>query len=109
MGTKALGPIGLNLVGLFYLEKTMRRECSFFIVIAAVLALCLPAEAQQPGKIPRIGYVTAASPITASSQSEAFREALRKLGYVDGKNIVIEWRYADGRSERGRGLVVNGF
>jgi ABC-type uncharacterized transport system substrate-binding protein len=107
LDTKAFGPIGLNLVGLFYLEKTMRKKSSFFIVIAAVLALCLPAEAQQPGKIPRIGYLTAASPITASSQSEAFREALRKLGYVDGKNIVIEWRYADGRSERLPELAVD--
>src|SRR5690242_13461081 len=67
---------------------------------AGTLGAPLLSFAQQPGKIPRIGYLAPTSSVVASSQSEAFREALRELGYTDGKNVVIEWRYADGRSER---------
>ena len=72
-----------------------------------LLALCslsllpaLPAEAQQPTKIPRIGYLTADSPSAISARIEAFRQGLRELGYVEGKNIVIEWRSAEGKLDR---------
>ena len=58
------------------------------------------ADAQQPKKIPRIGYLTSAAAAIALPNSEAFREGLRQLGYVEGKNIIIEWRYAEGKSER---------
>jgi len=57
------------------------------------------AQAQQPGKIPRIGFLATVSPSTISSRVEAFRQGLRELGYVEGKNIVIEWRYAEGKPE----------
>ena len=65
-------------------------------------ALCtlLSAEAQQPTKIPRIGYLTGCLPFRFSARIEAFRQGLRELGYVEGKNIVIEWRYAEGKLER---------
>ena len=57
-------------------------------------------EAQQPTKVPRIGFLTAASPSAIAARIEAFRQGLRELGYVEGKNIVIEWRYAEGKLDR---------
>src|SRR5215467_1269337 len=71
-----------------------------FLVVLLVFALCISAEAQQPRKIPRIGYLTADSLSASSTRTEAFRRGLRELGYIEGKNIVIEWRSADGRLER---------
>jgi len=63
------------------------------------------AEAQQSAKIPRIGYLV--GPSTANSaRYEAFRQGLRELGYVEGKNIVIEWRSNEGNRERQRALVA---
>ncbi|OGQ78534.1 MAG: hypothetical protein A3F90_03815 [Deltaproteobacteria bacterium RIFCSPLOWO2_12_FULL_60_19] len=56
--------------------------------------------AQQPTKIPRIGYLTASSLSAQSARIEAFRQGLRELGYVEGKNIVIEFRYAEGKFDR---------
>ncbi len=58
------------------------------------------AQAQQSNKIPHIGYLNAVSPSSVSDRIEAFRQGLRELGYVEGKNIVIESRYADGKLER---------
>jgi putative ABC transport system substrate-binding protein len=59
-----------------------------------------PAEAQQPKKVPRIGFLSAASPSAIAVRIEAFRQGLRELGYVEGKNIVIEYRYAEGKLDR---------
>jgi hypothetical protein len=67
---------------------------------AMLLALYRSVAAQQPGKVPRIGYL-AASPLSAiTGRTEAFRWGLRQLGYVEEKNIVIEWRYAEGKFDR---------
>ena len=65
-----------------------------------LFALCFSAEAQQPKKIPRIGYLATASPSTIPARIKAFRQGLRELGYVEGKNIVIEWRYAEEKLDR---------
>ncbi len=73
---------------------------SSILVATSVLFFGVAAEAQQPGKVPRIGYLTAASPSTNAARTEAFRQGLRELGYVEGKNIVIEWRYAEGKFDR---------
>ena len=72
------------------------------LVCAMLLALCSVAEAQQPKKIPRIGYLTAGSlsSSTTSARIEAFRQGLRELGHLEGKNIVIEYRYAEGKLDR---------
>jgi putative tryptophan/tyrosine transport system substrate-binding protein len=64
-----------------------------------LFALCLPAEAQQAKKLPRIGYLIAGSPSSTTAQREAFRQGLRDLGYIEGQNIVVEHRYAEGVAE----------
>jgi putative tryptophan/tyrosine transport system substrate-binding protein len=64
------------------------------------------AQAQQPGKIPRIGYLAGASPSAIAFRTEAFRQALRELGYVEGKNITIEYRYAEGNLRRQEELAA---
>jgi putative ABC transport system substrate-binding protein len=56
--------------------------------------------AQQPAKVPRIGYLTASSPSAIADRTEAFRQGLRELGYIEGKNIVIEWRPTEGKANR---------
>ena len=71
-----------------------------------LLAVAVIAEAQQPAKVPRIGYLAASSPSTNLARIEAFRQGLRELGYVEGKNIVIEWRYAEGKFDRLPELVA---
>jgi putative ABC transport system substrate-binding protein len=81
-----------------------------FVFVCLLLAvLLLPvsaAEAQQPTKVPRIGYLTVA-PLSANvARVEAFRQGLRELGYVEGKNIVIEWRSGEGKLEREDELVA---
>jgi putative ABC transport system substrate-binding protein len=65
-----------------------------------LLALCTSAAAQQPTKIHRIGYLNAASLSVTARRAEAFQQGLRELGYVEGKNIVIEWRSGEGKEDR---------
>jgi len=80
--------------------KHQRRIVAKSLVLiscALLFALCLPAEAQQPKKIPRIGFLLGGS---ASFRVEAFRQGLHNLGYVEGQNIAIEFRYAEGKLER---------
>jgi ABC-type uncharacterized transport system substrate-binding protein len=66
------------------------------LVVAVLLAVGVMAEAQQPARIPRIGYLSGNSLSASPARTEAFRQGLRELGYVEGKNIVIEWRSAEG-------------
>jgi putative ABC transport system substrate-binding protein len=76
------------------------------LVLIAILSPCLSAEAQQPGKIPRIGYLAGNTPTTDFTRSEAIRLALRELGYVEGQNITIEYRYAEGNQDRNPQLAA---
>ncbi len=70
-------------------------------VIAFVLLVAgAVAEAQQSGKVPRIGFLVVSSPSAAAARVEAFQQGLQELGYVEGKNIVIEYRYAGGKADR---------
>ncbi len=84
------------------IEKRPRRLKS-----AGIFALALTfafggaaVEAQQPTKIARLGFQSAASPAALLARVEAFQRGLRELGHVEGKNIVIEWRYAEGKLDR---------
>ncbi len=78
----------------------MRRIFFHLALSALLLAFYFPVEAQQAKKVPRIGYLTVASLSSNVARVEAFRQGLRELGYVEGKNIVIEWRSAEGKFER---------
>src|SRR2546422_815437 len=76
------------------------------LVIMSMFVESALAEAQQTGKVYRIGYL---SPVTLSSDStdiEAFRQGLRDLGYVEGKNVLIEYRFAEGKPDRLPDLVT---
>jgi putative ABC transport system substrate-binding protein len=77
----------------------MNKLFSIFLIVVAVI-VGGAAEAQQPTKIPRIGFLFNLSTSTASARREAFRQGLRELGYVEGKNIIIEFRYAEGKYDR---------
>jgi putative ABC transport system substrate-binding protein len=71
------------------------------ILIAVVLlALGVTAEAQQTKKVPRIGVLWLFLPIVGPPLAEAFRQGLRNLGYVEGQNIAIEYRYSEGKDSR---------
>jgi putative tryptophan/tyrosine transport system substrate-binding protein len=78
----------------------MTKQILGFVLSAMLVALCGSAEAQQPVGIPRIGILFPTSASFFSARVEAFRQRLRELGYVEGKNIFIEYRYADGKPER---------
>jgi putative tryptophan/tyrosine transport system substrate-binding protein len=81
-------------------EKTMSNKIFCLALVAMLLVLGLPAEGQQPAKISRIGWLAAGSPSGVAPLTDAFRQGLRQLGYVEGKNIVIEFRYAEGKFDR---------
>jgi putative ABC transport system substrate-binding protein len=83
----------------------MNKKIIVLVLGAALFALDAPVQGQQPRKIPRVGYVSTNYPSSPGPLVEAFRQGLRELGYVDGKTIVVEYRYAEGRDERMRGLV----
>ena len=82
----------LNFWGVLF----MRRIGLCGLVLVLVMAYGLPVPAQQPTKVPRIGYLNASSATSAASRVDAFRRGLRQLGYVEGKNIVVEYRFAEG-------------
>ena len=73
---------------------------SRFLVVLIAVALCTPAEAQQPKKVPRIGVLVAGSNFHTSPSDEAFLQGLRELGYIEGQNIGIVYRFAEGKVER---------
>jgi putative tryptophan/tyrosine transport system substrate-binding protein len=79
----------------------MKRAAVRSILIAVVLlAVAVIAEAQQPKKVPRIGYLSSSDLATESSRSEPIRQALRELGYIEGQNIATEYRYSEGKNDR---------
>ena len=75
----------------------MNRRRFIGRLAVGLLAAPLAAEGQPTGKVPRIGYLGANPPSANAARIEAFRQGLLELGYVDGKNIIIEWRSAEGR------------
>jgi putative tryptophan/tyrosine transport system substrate-binding protein len=78
----------------------MNHKVILFLLAASVLICFHPAAAQQPKKVYRIGYLAGIERATDSPRSEAIRLALRELGYIEGQNIAIEYRYAEGKLDR---------
>jgi putative ABC transport system substrate-binding protein len=78
----------------------MKKKITVLTLYAFLFALSYSASAQQPAKIPRIGFLIAASRSAIPARTEAFQQGLRELGYAEGKNIVIEWRSAEGKPDR---------
>jgi putative ABC transport system substrate-binding protein len=71
------------------------------VTLVVTFPLCgAVAQAQQAEKVPRIGYLSGSPPSSLAKHNEAFRQGLRELGYIEGKNIVIEWRSAEGKRDR---------
>src|SRR5438309_9975023 len=78
----------------------MKRKITVITICSVLFALCFTVEAQQTTKVPRIGYLTGATPVGQAARVEAFRQGLRELGYIEGKNIVVEYRYAEEKLDR---------
>ena len=90
-------------------QATGKRKIFCIALCALLLALTFTAEAQQPGKVPRIGFVSARAdptPTTPDSSADALRQGLRNLGYIEGKNIVVEYRYFEEKVDRIPSLVA---
>ena len=81
-------------------KSTLRNLKSAILLGTMLFALCVPAWAQLPTKVQRIGFLGATSLSGESARIEAFRQGLRELGYVEDKNVVIEYRWAEGKFDR---------
>ncbi|HEY7557849.1 MAG TPA: ABC transporter substrate-binding protein [Candidatus Binatia bacterium] len=80
------------------MKETTKKSIFSFAVSAMLFSFCTSAVAQQP-KIPRVGVLVSATPSAAARRVEAFQQGLRERGFVGGKNVVLEYRYAEGRPE----------
>ncbi|MGH7834260.1 MAG: ABC transporter substrate-binding protein [Candidatus Binatia bacterium] len=83
-----------------YAEEGHEKKILGFALSVMLFALCSSAEAQQPKKIPRIGYLSVLDPALDSTRWEGIRLSLRELGYIEGQNIAIEYRSAEGKLDR---------
>ena len=82
-------------------RKFALRNLKSAILLGAMLfALCVPVAAQEPAKVWRIGVLVSSSASLNASRDEALRQGLREMGYVEGKNIIMEFRYAEGKLDR---------
>jgi ABC-type uncharacterized transport system substrate-binding protein len=81
-------------------KSMMGRNCFSLVLTILVWVTAYPAAAQQPKKVFRIGYLSSADAARDSARYEAIRLALRELGYIEGQNIAIEYRYAEGKLDR---------
>jgi putative tryptophan/tyrosine transport system substrate-binding protein len=81
-------------------EKLMKRKITVVVLSAMLLALCGSVEAQQPGKVARIGFLDPSTAAGIAGLLEVFRQELHKLGWIEGKNITIEYRFAEHKNER---------
>jgi putative tryptophan/tyrosine transport system substrate-binding protein len=84
----------------------MGKRIIVVLLVGLALALFGLAEAQPPKKVHRIGLLATVSPSTMAARADAFRQGLRELGYVEGKSIVIEWRFAENKADRLPGLAA---
>jgi DNA-binding LacI/PurR family transcriptional regulator len=83
-------------------KRTRHRRWAAIITIASLFTAWTAAQAQQPKKLPRIGYLAAPDAATEAARADGFRQALRELGYIDGQTIAIEYRYTQGKPERAK-------
>jgi putative ABC transport system substrate-binding protein len=81
-------------------EKNMKRKITVLTLCVMLFALCVSAEAQQTGKVPRIGFLDNSTASSIAVFLEAFRRELSKLGWIEGQNITIEYRFAEQKNER---------
>src|ERR1043165_9807473 len=84
----------------FCIEPSRSKNVFSVALVVLLLAFCFSAQAQQTGKIPRIGFQLDSPASAVTERTEAFRQGLRDLGYIEGRNIIIEWRSAEGKLER---------
>ena len=84
----------------------MKRKVTVPVLFAMLFALCVSAEAQQPKKVWRIGYVANVAAASDSARADAIRVVLRELGYIEGQNIATEYRYAEGKRDRASELAT---
>jgi putative tryptophan/tyrosine transport system substrate-binding protein len=91
---------------LFFSEEPMPAKILLPAVVTLILASVHVAEAQQPKKVPRIGYLSSFDPARESSRAEAIRLALRERGYIEGQNIAIEYRYTEEKRDRAAELAA---
>jgi putative tryptophan/tyrosine transport system substrate-binding protein len=85
----------------------MKKKITFLTLCAMLFAPCSFADAQQTGKIPRIGFLDSSTASGSAVLVDAFRQELSKLGWIEGKNITIEYRFAEQKIERIPELVVD--
>jgi putative ABC transport system substrate-binding protein len=83
----------------------MNKKLLWLLILLVVTAYTF-AEAQQPAKVPQIGVLNASSAANMASRMELFRRGLRHLGYIEGQNLLVEYRYADGKIEKLRDLAA---
>src|SRR5690242_8965164 len=87
-------------------DRRAHENDSLWAARGLVFCFLSPAEAQQPGRVPHIGYLSGASLSSNAVRIEALRQGLRDLGYTEGKSIVMEYRSADGKLDRFNELVA---
>jgi putative ABC transport system substrate-binding protein len=80
--------------------KTMSGGITVLALSALLFALCIPANAQTAKKVPHVGVLAGGSAVSDAARIAALRQGLRELGYVEGQNIVIDYEYADGKTNR---------
>ena len=81
-------------------RRTIKIKCFLSLFAVSIVAFSSPVIAQQTSKVPRIGYLIVSNPTAISDRLEAFREGLLELGYVEGKSVVIDQRWAEGKVDR---------
>src|SRR5262245_17082091 len=84
----------------------MKAKILVYALPALIFTIIHLAEAEQPKKVPRIGYLSSGDPTSESPRSEGIRLALRERGYIEGQNIAIEYRYAERKQDRSSDLAA---
>ena len=90
-------------------NNTMRKNFFYVAFAVLILVLSLPAGAQQPAKAPRIGLLAAVSLASIPARTDGFRDGLRRLGYIEGRNIIIESRGVVAKLDRLSELAARGL